>query len=68
MNTLATLTPIEHALVSRHLKRLRCINSLQVRRDYLASIGRTESEERQRVVEACFAEEWEQRKAEGAPR
>ncbi|MBI5255414.1 MAG: hypothetical protein HY855_02865 [Burkholderiales bacterium] len=66
MSTLSTLTPIDHALVSRHLQRLRRMSHLQVRRDYLASLLRTEGDRTHDLVQKCFAEEWEQRKDKGA--
>ncbi|MBI5259802.1 MAG: hypothetical protein HY855_25100 [Burkholderiales bacterium] len=64
MSTLATLTPIEHALVSRHLQRLRAIASAVVRRDYLESVGRTDGKDMRDLVEKCFSEEWTARRGQ----
>lgn len=72
MSTLDTLPPIDHALVSRHLQRLRAMPDVRGRRSYLSTLARIDGPDMRTLVERCFAEEWAERKrvearmAEGA--
>lgn len=63
MSTLDSLVGLEAVVIKRHLQRLRSQGLAAVRRDYLDSVGRTDGTEVRELLERCWVEEWEARKA-----
>lgn len=58
---------LDAALLTRHMANMRRLGPLQMRRDYLKEVERTEGADMAERLRAAFAADWERRKAGGTP-
>jgi hypothetical protein len=61
MSTLDGVIGLDFYLVQKHLKRLRALDTLQLRRVYLVGVLREDGERVHELTQKAFAEWWAQR-------
>lgn len=53
---------LDAALITRHMANMRRLGPLQMRRDYLKEVERTEGEGMAKALREAFAADWARRK------